>query len=367
MIKRIYIKASSITNSIIGSLHYFLERRGILKQIPYSVFKRIEGTTQVKHNYPVNFIKHDEALFAHCTNYETNELIVYSLSDCHISTSGIVFKGFNNCWLSFPHTVFRAQYGWLYFIKHYWFKKNIHGNNEKTYVLLFDFWLAYNYYHWLVDALPRLLMVKDEIKQKNTSLLLPKNCPKFIMATLKYYDINEITFIEPNTYFTAKNILLPYYAAGSGHIHPAFVREVTQHFVQKISDKGANERIYVSRGRQKARRISNEIDVINLVALFGFKIVYYEDLSFEEQVSLAKGAKILVSSHGANMTNMMFMPSGSKVLELIREDKPNFCYWALASVTDKKYYYQLCKLVGNDHLMVEIKQLRVNLEKLVNE
>lgn len=367
MIKRIYLKAVSLTNSAIGKIFYFAERTGILKKLEYETFKEIPGKIKVELPYPLNFDPKDTNLFAHNTGFETNDLVIYKLKDVNVSLKGIVFKGMNNCWISFPHTVFRAQYGWLYLLGQYWFTKKQLGDASKAYIVLFDFWCSNNYYHWLVDALPRLLMVKEELKQNSYSLLLPETCSKFVLTTLKYFEIDEITIIKKDSYFKAQNVLLPYYTVGSGWIHPDYVIKVRDHLLSHIKSTSNSERIYVSRAKQKPRRIHNEKEVIDVLLPLGFEVVFWEDMSFEEQVQKAKNAKILVTSHGANVTNCMFMPDSSKVLEIIRSDKPNFCYWALASVTNKKYEYHFSKVVGNDHLLVDIEQFKIHLHKVLND
>jgi len=49
---------------------------------------------------------------------------------------------------------------------------------------------------------------------------------------------------------------------------------------------------------------------------------------------------MLVGSHGAGLTNMMFMPSQSKVLEIRNHgDSHNNCYFSLASEFGHRYFY----------------------------
>jgi hypothetical protein len=367
VLKRIYIKGLSILDRTIGKFHLLLERKGYIKEIPYKIYEEIENSVPVNHKYPVNFEEKDKALFDHCTNYQSANEEIFELENVYVSERGIVFKRFTNFWGVFPHTLFRADYGWLYILKHYLFRKKIVAPDSKKYILLYDFWSSANYYHWLIDSMPRLFVVNSKLKQEKYSLLLPFNCPKYIKATLNYFQISHITYIKKNEYLQAEKVLVPYYLAGSGHIHPVKVKEVIDFFSGKINSVSSKKRIYVSRARQKARRIHNELEVQDLLKKYGFETVFFEDHTFEEQVSMAKNAEIMVSSHGANLTNMMFMPPGSCVMELIRYDKPNFCYWALASVAELNYYYQLCDVVKHDHLLVNIQTLELNLRKMLNE
>jgi len=357
----------SIIDGTIGWFQLFLERKKWISEIPYATGKKSGEAVHVGHIYPMNFKKEDAGLFAHCTDYDTSTDRVYALSNVNISERGIVFKGFSNFWGAFPHTAFRADYGFLYILKNYLFRKKKKSDSNVTCILIYDFWSSANYYHWLVDALPRMFSVLPELGSAGYSLLLPANPPRFLLATLKYFNVANITFISKKEYLQAERLWVPYYLAGSGHIHPVKVGEVISYFRERISQSGPNERIYVSRSRQKARRIKNEDEVVKAVKEFGFTVIHFEDCTFEQQVAIGRGAKVFVSSHGANLTNLMFMNRGSHVLELIRRDKPNFCYWALASVAEHNYYYQLCDKVGNDHLLVNIEELRVNLHRILHE
>lgn len=367
MITRIYLKFVQLTNSTLGVLFYFSERVGLLKKVDVEIFKEIPGIMKVDLPYPANFDPKDKEHFSHNTGYDTYELSVYKVRDANISSKGIVFKGMNNCGFSFPHIGFRAQYAWLYLMGQYWFHKKQMGDPTKTYIVLFDFWSSNNYYHWLVDSCPRILMLKEELKEKNASLLLPETCGKYVLNILKHFEVNEITFIKKDSFFHAPDLLLPYYTVGSGHIHPGYVNKVREQILNSVSTSLNKERIYVSRSKQKVRRIHNEKEVIDTLLPLGFEVVYFEDMSFEQQVSTVRNAKILVTSHGANMTNAMFMPENTRVLEFLRFDRPNFCYWALASVTNKKYYYQFSKVVNHDDLLVDIEQFKINLQKLLND
>ncbi len=369
MLKRIYNKGISIIDLLLGKMHLSFEDKGFIKRIQSTIFSKKENHILVKHQYPANYNEKDKALFDHYTGYNSQDETIYQFTNVNVTSDGVIFKKLNNTWISFPHIVFRAEYGWLYIFKKYLFHKKAVASKDKIYILLFDFWAAGNYYHWLVDSMPRLLVVKELLKQDNYALLMPENYPKYIRQPLSYLEIKNITLIKKNEYLQVENVLLPYYLAGSGHIHPTMVFEVREFFRNKIDLKRTitSDKIYVSRGRQKARRVKNEEQVIEVVHQFGFEVIYFEDYTFEEQVTIGKGAKIMVSSHGANLTNSMFMPENAKVLELIRKDRPNFCYWALATVAKQNYYYQLCEVIGNDHLQVDIELFKVNLQKILND
>jgi hypothetical protein len=367
LIKRVFKKLGAITDSIVWKVHSAAESGALLSRVPYTIYKEISNAELVDHLYPVNYDQKHKLLFQHYTGYKTANETIFKFTNVNVSREGVIFKRGNNIGLSFPHIVFRAEYGWRYLLKHYLTLKKKPAASSKTYILLHDFWSAGNYYHWLIDSLPRLLSVKEELASDKFSLLLPSDPPKFIVNTLKWFNISDITYINKGEYLYISELLLPYYLAGSGHIHPEKVSLVKSFFTKAINSTVNFEKIYVSRGKQKARRVKNESEIVEIMIKHGFKVVYFEDHSFDEQVNLARKAKIMISSHGANLTNVMFMEAKTKVLELIRSDTPNFCYWALASVCGIRYYYQLCDVVGHDDLLVDIDQFKFNLNLLLND
>ena len=69
--------------------------------------------------------------------------------------------------------------------------------------------------------------------------------------------------------------------------------------------------------------------MINKLIELGFDIIQFEDFSFAEQVKIAFNSKVLVSLHGAGLTNMLFMDKGNYVVELRQEnDQINNCYFS---------------------------------------
>jgi capsular polysaccharide biosynthesis protein len=167
---------------------------------------------------------------------------------------------------------------------------------------------------------------------------------------------------------------MPTHTAPSGHYNEELIRGVRALLLNchgHADPGGEGERIYISRGRAPKRRILNEDAVRELMEQFGFKTIYAEDHSFADQVRICSRARYLVSNHGAGLTNMLFMPVGSSVLELRHHtDAINNCYFTLSSALNLNYFYQTCQsgAAGQDphaaDLMVDLTVLEGNLNLL---
>ncbi|MCB0501088.1 MAG: glycosyltransferase family 61 protein, partial [Bacteroidetes bacterium] len=76
----------------------------------------------------------------------------------------------------------------------------------------------------------------------------------------------------------------------------------------------------------------------------GFEIIHAENYSLKEQIEIMNNTSVLMSVHGAGLTNMLFMPSGGKIIELrLAGDNHNNCYFSLASDLELDYYYLQCQ------------------------
>jgi len=66
--------------------------------------------------------------------------------------------------------------------------------------------------------------------------------------------------------------------------------------------------------------------------------MFFGNETLEEIVKIFRGAKVLIASHGAGLTNMLFMPEGGMVVEFRPQQYPNRCFVDLANNIGIKHY-----------------------------
>jgi capsular polysaccharide biosynthesis protein len=196
----------------------------------------------------------------------------------------------------------------------------------------------------------------------------------FVKSALRCFGVKAVEFIGRDEVLRCRKVFMPTHTAPSGHYNEEIIQGVRSLLLQAYGDaesRDEGERIYISRGRARKRRITNEVAVIDALREFDFETIYSEDLSFEQQVKIFSKARFLVSNHGAGLTNMLFMPQGAGVLELRHhQDCINNCYFTLSSALDLNYFYQTCQS-GNDQdphaadLVVDPQALRTNLRLML--
>jgi hypothetical protein len=58
----------------------------------------------------------------------------------------------------------------------------------------------------------------------------------------------------------------------------------------------------------------------------------FDSQPFLETVALFSRAQIVVAPHGAGLTNMLFSPPDTRVIEIMPTKNPNLCYYHLAAL-----------------------------------
>lgn len=228
-----------------------------------------------------------------------------------------------------------------------------------------DEWSA-NYFHWMTDCLPRLWLGLQEGRSDKVILMESfKNLP-YVTQSLDLLGIQPVYFKSGENLWV-KNLVL----TGRTANFTNFNLPLTQLTREKLSVKSAVSpfrKVYVSRKLAPKRKVYNELEVELLVRKKGYEIIYMEKMSLKEQLTLMAETRILVSLHGAALTNMLFMQEGQTVVELRNQndDKTN-CYFNLASALGIRYFYTLNKGDSANSISSDFTVDLFALEKVLDE
>jgi hypothetical protein len=338
------------------------------------LIKKLAESRFVKVKRPVNFDPSDEHWFLPWEDYPTNDQEIFIFRDANVTDKGVVFDLLHKFNKTFVAPQLIEKFNKLYLLKVNLFYKKVIADADQVCVLAFDPWSARNYYHWVVDALPRLFIIREKLH--DSIVLLPRNARRYMYESVQLFKPKGTLELKKHTYARVKNLYLPRPVADSGRHDGAVLMGLKKFILSGLgrqTDKvTTGERIYISRANQRARRIRNELAVQDLLKSYDFSAVYFENMPFEEQLNIMRNAKYVVSNHGANLTNILFMPEGGKILEINRNISPNLCYYSLASSIDLDYFYQFCPIAcehSDNHdsadLLVDIDKLRENVEMML--
>jgi capsular polysaccharide biosynthesis protein/Flp pilus assembly protein TadD len=182
-----------------------------------------------------------------------------------------------------------------------------------------------NYYHWMLDTLPRLAAVGDR-----ASLLVNRDLGAFHHRTLDLMDIDVSRLMVPAAPALTRFAHLTIPGLVSRPRRPDgqmdwMIPSVSAQAARWVRERlmaglaipsGGPRRILISREGSLFRRCENEAAIADIAVRHGFMPVRLEDLTFDAQVRLFSGAEIVMGVHGAGFTNMLFAPAGTLLIEL---------------------------------------------------
>lgn len=180
---------------------------------------------------------------------------------------------------------------------------------------------ASNYFHWMVDVLPRHRLAKEAGFAKDVqAYLVPDDALPYQQATL------DILGIERRARIAARHA---FHLRADAVVATGFPREdlkkvpnwmiewLRESFLPHASGRRLGRLVYVSRGDTVRRRLLNEDECLAAVLRpMGFEAYRLAELPFADQVRLFSGADVVVGVHGAGLTNLAFCRAGTRVLEL---------------------------------------------------
>ncbi|WP_417684504.1 glycosyltransferase family 61 protein [Roseibium sp.] len=292
-----------------------------------------------KRTLPENLRDRDYFLFHKHMEYHAPNASIQTLDNIYASKMGYLFQGNRVLPKSFvagsPPNKRRqrreAYKNWL---------MRPFAKTRKSALWITDTW-SHNYFHWLTDCIPRLHTTLKLFPE--AQLYLPATLKRagFLSQTLAAYSIQTPKFVDTSMPVRFQEFLLPDHIVPTGNYNPALMKEIAARYIRHFSDdKPATRRLYISRAKAGMRHIVNEEDILPSLKEAGFEVLHCEDLGFIEQVKTFNEAEIVIAPHGAGLTNTLFMPAGSKLLEIFpRDDTINACYFSLSAALGHRYSY----------------------------
>ncbi len=205
------------------------------------------------------------------------------------------------------------------------------------------------YFHWLMEVLPNLLFAVARFPE--VKIVLPEEVPRYVSEGLSIAlgpDAKD-RFIFCAGPVRVERLVVPQY-----HTQPEFTdpqvlelidcavkRKVAEELGQQVGRASTGLKLYVSRGKSR-RRLGGEDLLETRLEESGFTILHSEDLSFAEQIRLFHEAEIVVGTHGAGLTNVVWCQPGCRVIEIFPSNYILDCYAWLSFSRGLEYRHVVC-------------------------
>ena len=126
-------------------------------------------------------------------------------------------------------------------------------------------------------------------------------------------------------------------------------QKFSKRYIEYFAIPSSQPNLIVVCNRWKVRGFTKESSINLLDKIKGLKlpdlevygqVLYFEDISLEESIEIMGKTKILITPHGANITNSIWMNPESKILEVFPFPDNRECYFrSLSNILRCNYYH----------------------------
>lgn len=245
-----------------------------------------------------------------------------------------------------------------YAIYKFFTQKTIKKEFDTTPYIIHNHWSS-GYHHWITESLVRLIHVKD---YQTKLLLIPDNYPDFAYDSLRLLGVKSIHKFSVIVNLKLESLEIPE-NPNSGYYSRSHLLSLKQ-LLLKHSTPSNIHYIYITRKNATKRKIENEDKLIPILKKYNFEIIDADNLTIKEQISLFNSCKVLISIHGAALTNCLFMNEKTNLVELYKSNTfINHCYERMAKELNINFTRLLCDGGSNASTHVDVTDLIVNTEE----
>ncbi len=226
-----------------------------------------------------------------------------------------------------------------------------------------------NYFHWMFETIPRILLLRKLKMAPNYFVVGVDNSVNNSIKMEAILKIgikrDQIIPASDEMHIIADELIVPSFPINSGNPTPMVCKFLRKTFLKPVEKSYLKkyERVYISRGKAKERKVENEDEVVNFLSKFGFVSVSMNGKSIEEQAKIFSSAKVIIATHGAALSNLVFCGKKTKIIEIFHPGYVNACFWALSNCVGLDYYY----FFGSRANLTDTKlNVEISIEKLAS-
>jgi capsular polysaccharide biosynthesis protein len=200
-----------------------------------------------------------------------------------------------------------------------------------------------NYYHWLIDLIPRvgLLGLAQGGFESFERLLINGSRARYELDSLAAAGtpLEKIRYVGARDRFQLQKAIIPSMDQVSRTVAPWKI-DMLRELGNSLS--GAHRgggRLYVSRRGAPVRRVLNEQEFEKLLRAANFMLVELETKSWKEQITAFANAEVILAPHGAALASIAFCKPGTLVAEISSRGGYKDFYLQLAAAARLRYRF----------------------------
>lgn len=240
-----------------------------------------------------------------------------------------------------------------------------------------------NYFHWFLDALPRIFAAEAfrQSTGRDIAIVVPAQLKPWQADSLNYLGVQPQQLIRIPSASMARSWNFERLISSFSHRHvrrsptghfdafsPTAIQTLSDRLCQGIEQQGLSQpccpRLYVSRGQAQLRRVRNEEEIMDFLSPYGFEKVCLDEMPLQKQIQLFRQASHVISAHGGAMTNLLYVSPGCQILEIFQSGhgvRPDF--FQLAALRSALYsFYEAKSLNEQNDIEIPMHVLRSFLD-----
>jgi capsular polysaccharide biosynthesis protein len=199
------------------------------------------------------------------------------------------------------------------------------------------------YYHWMIEVLPRLYLVeKAGYKIEDFDhIIINSKTAGFVKESLDFFGIPESKIVETHwlPHLQADELIVPS-IVGEPFIVPKWACEyLHEKFRPYLRKQRPGKKIFISRAKAAHRRILNETQLREYLKNQGFEILMMEKIDLLEKAKILSEASLIVSTHGAGLSNLVFCHPGTTVIEFTHHTILSPPFWNIGANLGMNYFF----------------------------
>lgn len=213
------------------------------------------------------------------------------------------------------------------------------------------------YGHWLIDIIPRAVIAKKILTDYQIKFLYQGKTREFVPKLIKEFgfeasDLENVSDLISGEDYNFLNISP---TREHDYINPLVFKNLVPAPKLNVNSTIQNlpSHIYVSRGMWKTkgpgtRTLKNYEEIEALFVKKGFTILYPEQYSIKDQVTLFSKAKVVAGEAGSGLHNSIFMPAGTTVINIQSGRQTHLIQASLCKIFGQNIDYALGIPESND-------------------
>lgn len=193
-----------------------------------------------------------------------------------------------------------------------------------------------NYFHWVVECLPKVLIADQTLSDRSVPLLIPSGLHENLIELLELINVHNrpVLEVQPGQLYQVDKLYVPSdlsrildrYQGQPNYakdivLSQRWVREAAQMVRSRygVSSAHRKRRLYLRRGHERYRRLLNQDEVEYHLLARGFELVEVSGMDVRTQVRLFSEASEVIAPTGAAVTNMLWTPSQTRTAVLVSD------------------------------------------------